>query len=209
MLRRQRQLRDHIFQFLDGALCALSLWAAHFFRFQLSKHYAGQHLGIAGWRFLVDPIQPFFQGYFLLFLVIIPLAPLVLESQGFYKRVAVGKQSEMLWQLAKACIVNTVGLILVLYALHIEVARGVIVLFGALSFVMIGLKEELFRLVYRTKFGQSQLRRRVVLVGSKTDTQRLRADIGKASDELEIIAEFDLNDMPIERLRQLPARTFG
>jgi exopolysaccharide biosynthesis polyprenyl glycosylphosphotransferase len=106
----------------------------------------------------------------------------------------------MLWQLGKACTVNTFGLILVLYAVHIEVARGVIVLFGALSFVTIALKEELLRLVYRTKFGQAQLRRRVILVGSKNDTQRLRQEIVKASDELEIVAEFDLNDSPIEDL---------
>ena len=200
MLRRQRQLRLHILQFLDGALCALSLWVAHFLRYQLSLHYAGQRLGVAGLRFLVDPIQPFFQGYFLLFLVIIPLAPLILESQGFYKRRIVGQHAEMLWQLAKACTVNTVGLILVLYAVHIEVARGVIVLFGALSFVMIAVKEELLRLLYRTKFGQSQLRRRVILVGSKSDTQRLRQDIGRASDELDVVAEFDLNDTPIDKL---------
>jgi exopolysaccharide biosynthesis polyprenyl glycosylphosphotransferase len=189
-----------ILQFLDGALCALSLWAAHFLRFQLSKHYAGQHIKFAGLHFQVDPVQPFFQGYFLLFLVIIPLAPLVLESQGFYKRRIVGKHSEMFWQLAKASIASTIGLILVLYALHMEVARGVIVLFGALSFVVIALKEELLRLVYRTKFGQDQLRRRVILAGSKTDIERLRQEIAKTSDELEVVAEFDLNDTPTERL---------
>lgn len=200
MLRRQRQLRTQILQFLDGAFCALSLWVAHFIRFQLSNHYAGQSFGFTGLHFRIDPVSPFFQGYFLLFLVIIPLAPLVLESQGFYKRPVVGRHSEMLWQLAKACTVNTVGLILVLYALHIDVARGVIVLFGALSFVAIALKEELLRLVYRTKFGQSQLRRRVILVGSNTDTQRLRQEIAKASDELEVVAEFDLNDTPIDKL---------
>jgi len=200
MLRRQRQLRTQILQFLDGALCALSLWLAHFLRFELSKHYAGQQLGIGRLHFLVDRIQPFFQGYFLLFLVVIPLAPLVLESQGFYKRRVVGKHGEMLWQLAKASIASTIGLILVLYALHMEVARGVIVLFGAFSFVLIALKEELLRSVYRTKFGQAQLRRRVILVGSGTDTQRLRQEVTKGSDELEIVAEFDLNDVPIEKL---------
>jgi exopolysaccharide biosynthesis polyprenyl glycosylphosphotransferase len=200
MLRRHRQLRTHILQFLDGAFCALSLWVAHFLRFQLSKYYAGQSLGVGGLHYLVDPIQPFFQGYFLLFLVIIPLAPLVLEAQGFYKRAILGNRSEMLWQLAKACTFNTVGLILVLYMVHIEVARGVVVLFGVFSFITIALKEQLLRLVYRTKFGQAQLRRRIILVGAKADTNRLRNDITKASEELEVVAEFDLNETPIESL---------
>ncbi len=200
MLRRQRQLRTLVLQFLDGALCALSLWVAHFVRYQLSRRYAGEEFGIGSVRFLVDPIHPFFQGYFLLFLVVIPLAPLVLESQGFYKRAVVGSHWEMFWQLAKACTFNTVGLILVLYMIHIEVARGVVVLFGIFSFVAIALKEELLRLVYRTKFGQSQFRRRVILVGTKTDTQRMRQEIGRASDELDVVAEFDLNESPVEKL---------
>lgn len=200
MLRRQRQLRTHILQFLDGALCALSLWVAHFLRYQLSLHYAGQPLGFGGLHFLVDPIHEFFHGYFVLFLVIIPLAPLVLESQGFYKRPVLGSHREMFWQLAKVCTFNTVGLILILYMIHIEVARGVVVLFGVFSFITIALKEELLRLVYRTKFGQAQLRRRVILVGTKADTQRLREEICKASDELEVISEFDLNETPLEKL---------
>src|SRR5689334_9304951 len=98
MLRRQRQLRTHILQFLDGAICALSLWVAHWLRFHLNKTFG---ITVGGLHFLMDPIQPFFQGYFLLFLVIVPLAPLVLEAQGFYKRPVLGSRREMLWQLGK------------------------------------------------------------------------------------------------------------
>lgn len=197
MLRRQRQLRTQILQFLDGALCALSLWIAHWLRFNLNKTFG---VAFGGLHFLMDPIQPFFQGYFLLFLVIIPLAPLVLEAQGFYKRPILGSHREMFWQLAKACAVNVIGLILVLYMIHLEVARGVVVMFGIISFVTISLKEELLRVVYRTKFGQAQMRRRVILVGSQSDTQRLRKEIGGVSDELDVIAEFDLNETPVEKL---------
>lgn len=197
MLRRQRQLRTHILQFLDGAICALSMWFAHWLRFNLHKSLG---VTVGGLHFLMDPIQPFFQGYFLLFLVIVPLAPLVLEAQGFYKRPVLGMHREMFWQLAKACTVNVIGLILVLYMIHLEVARGVIVMFGIISFIAVSVKEELLRLLYRTKFGQSQLRRRVVLLGTVNDTQRLRGEIHMASDELEVVAEFDLNECPVEKL---------
>ena len=171
---------------------------AHWLRFHFNKSLGGNR-----WvAFISDGIRfsRFSQGYFLLFLVIIPLAPLVLEAQGFYKRPILGTHREMFWQLAKACAVNVIGLILVLFMIHLEVARGVVVMLGVISFVAISLKEELLRVVYRTKFGQAQMRRRVILVGTRSDTQRLRKEIGKASDELDVVAEFDLNEAPLDEL---------
>ena len=51
----------------------------------------------------------------------------------------------MLWSLFKGCLVATVALIIVLYFLQVELARAVSLLFGAISFVLILVKEEVLR----------------------------------------------------------------
>jgi exopolysaccharide biosynthesis polyprenyl glycosylphosphotransferase len=195
MLRRQRQLRMQIHQWIDGALFAIALWLAHGLRYNWKIQ-----VNVAGLNILGDPIKAFAQGYFWLFLVIIPMAPLVLEWQGFYKRPVFATRREMTWPLFKSCLFCTIGLILVLYMLRFEAARGVIVLFGCFSFALVWFKEELVRWAYKSKLGQAQFKKRIVLVGAKQDTTRLRAEIGKAQDELEILAEFDLNETSIQQL---------
>ena len=76
MLRRDQQLRTQIQQLLDAGLFALALWLAHLCR----ESWVPEFLW---WNF--DPIEPFarFKG---LYLMIIPSAPLILETQEFYKR---------------------------------------------------------------------------------------------------------------------------
>ena len=76
MLRRDRQLRTQIYQLKDAALFALSLWLAHWIRFNLPEDFLWWHF---------DRIDAF-DKFVWLYLIIIPGVPLVLESQGFYQR---------------------------------------------------------------------------------------------------------------------------
>jgi exopolysaccharide biosynthesis polyprenyl glycosylphosphotransferase len=147
----------------------------------------------------VDPIASFTE-YFWLFLVVIPMTPLVLEWQGFYERQVFSPVKEMTWQLAKGCAICTVFLILIDFMVNHPLARGVFVLFGFCSFGLMFLKEEMVRAVYKTKLGQEQFKRRILLAGAADDTRRLREDIGKRTDDLEIVGEFDLNVRAIEEL---------
>ncbi|MGA2177340.1 MAG: sugar transferase [Verrucomicrobiota bacterium] len=192
MLRRDRQLRLQVYQFIDGGVFALGLWLAHLIRY----HWKG----LPFLSHEVDPITPFVPDYFWLFLVVIPMTPLILEWQGFYERPVFAPVREMLWQLGKACAICSVGLILIQFMLRREGARGVFVLFGFCSFGLMFLKEELVRLAYKSKLGQAQFRRRVILVGTAEDTQRLRLEIGQEMQELEIWGEFDLNKTSSEEL---------
>jgi len=73
MLRRDRQLRVQLYQYFDGCVFAIGLWLAWLIR------YYWVRMGPHG----VDPIGPFLWDYFWLFLVVIPMAPLVLEWQRF------------------------------------------------------------------------------------------------------------------------------
>jgi exopolysaccharide biosynthesis polyprenyl glycosylphosphotransferase len=79
-------------------------------------------------------------------------------------------------------------------------ARAVFVLFGLCSFGLMLLKEEILRTAYKTKLGQSQFKRRVVLLGGGEDTSVLRTEIASGMEELEVVGDFDLNGTSIEEL---------
>ncbi|MBC8001507.1 MAG: sugar transferase, partial [Opitutaceae bacterium] len=63
---------------------------------------------------------------------------------------------------------------------------------------------ELIRWGLQSEFGQSQLRRRLILVGTSYETARLRQEISRTAREgNEILCEVDLNDCTVEQLVEL------
>ena len=209
MLRRDRQLRMQVSQWMDGGLFAIGLYLAYWFRADLPKfthwvrlhivaHFAPDlHLTAVG-KFYDTPGS--LDQYLWLFLLVIPLAPLVLESQGFYKRTVHRSRATMIWQLFKGSTITTIGLVLALYLFKSEAARGVMLLVGIFGFAFVYLKEELLSWENRSKFGQSQSRKRVLLLGTGADTHRLRLDIERSSEDLEVVGELDLEDTPVDKL---------
>ena len=194
MLRRDRQLRTQIHQLKDAALFALALWLSHLIRYNLPSEFLG-------WKF--EPIAAF-DSFVWLYLIIIPGVPLVLESQGFYQRPLFAPRRETAWLLFKGCLLATVGVILVTFLVRESPARGVVVLFGFVSCALVFLNEELLRFAYRSRFGELQLTKRVILVGAKEDTSKMRVDLrDKRHNDLEILAEIDLNENTITDLVKL------
>jgi exopolysaccharide biosynthesis polyprenyl glycosylphosphotransferase len=192
MLHRDRQIRIQVSQFIDGGLFAIGLWLAWLIRY----HWHGlPYPGLDR----VDSINSF-HYYFVLFLVVIPMTPLILEWQGYYERSVFSPRLEVAWELARASAISTIGLILIDFMFRLNGARGVYVLFGVCSFGLMMLKGELLRWAYQSKLGQAQFKRRVTLVGSPEDTRQLRDSVGSIAHELEIVGEFDLNQFPIENL---------
>jgi exopolysaccharide biosynthesis polyprenyl glycosylphosphotransferase len=192
MLHRDRQVRLQVYQFIDGGLFALGLRLGWMIRY----HWTG--LPFPGFDH-VDPIRDF-GSYFWLFLVVIPATPLILEWQGYYERPIFSPRRLIVWQLAKACAISTMFLILIDFMLRLNGARGVYVLFGLCSFGLMFLKGELFRWAYQSKLGQAVFKRRIILVGVPEDTRQLRDLIGSAMQELEIIGEVDLNKSSLNEL---------
>jgi exopolysaccharide biosynthesis polyprenyl glycosylphosphotransferase len=193
MLRRDRQLRVQVHQIIDAGIFALGLRVAHLLRARLY-----------GLPFFKDAITPFKPDYFWLFLIVIPMAPIILQWEGYYERPILGSMRQTMWQLAKACSIGAVGLILSQFLFRQSGerggARGVFVLFGFCTFALMMGKEEMLRLVYKTKLGHSQFKRRVLLLGAGEDTSWLRNEIGRGMDELEVIGDFDLNETSIEEV---------
>jgi len=193
MLRRDRQLRTQLYQIKDAALFALALWMAWLLRATLDLNI------------LEGKTLPPFDHFAWLYLMIVPVAPLVLELQGFYQRPLLCPRAATGWLLFKGCVFMTLGIIVVLFLFNMkELNRLVIIFFGIISFLLVYVSEELLRWGYKSTYGQSQLRKRVMLVGTAEDTARMRADLASKTDEsLEVVAEVDINDATGDQMLKL------
>ncbi|MEI8044916.1 MAG: sugar transferase, partial [Verrucomicrobiota bacterium] len=193
MLHRDRQIRRQTQQLVDAVLFAFSFWLAY----QLRANPAIRDL------FHLEPVHPF-DSYSLIYLVLIPVAPLILELQGFYRRPFACGPRTTAWLLFKGCVVMGLVLILSLFLFRMLIARWVVFWFSFISFGVVFLKEELLRWAIRSKVAQAQYRRRVILVGIGPETDRMLAELkAKAADEVEVLATLDLDDGLVGRLVDL------
>jgi exopolysaccharide biosynthesis polyprenyl glycosylphosphotransferase len=187
MLRRHRQLRTRVHQFIDASLFAVALWIAHSFWSEWKPRLLNTP----------DNIEPF-ADFLWLFLVVIPLAPLLLEVQGFYNRQLLSSRRATLWALAKACALMVLSVIVVMFLFKANPARMVIVLSGLISFALIAFKDELIRWGLHRQIGQNK---RLLMVGTKEDIKALQRELpAKAMGGFEVVAELDLNTACIEDL---------
>src|SRR5580692_6709340 len=185
MLQRDRQIRIQIQQLADACLCAISLLIAYTLR-------SNSH--IIAWLNLVPPSP--FENFRWLYVVLIPAAPLILESQGFYDRPVPCPRGTVLWPLLRSCVIITMGLILTLYFFHLTVARGILIWFGFITFWLVYVKEEILRWVLRSKFARAQYRRRFIIAGTEIEIARMQSKLGERSDEgIEVVAEVNLTQI--------------
>ena len=195
MLQRDRQIRTQIQQVADACLFGFSFWIA--FALRASPQ-------IIAWLEL-DPIPPDILNKVLwLYFILIPAAPLILETQGFYDHPVLCPRRNILWPLFKGCLITTIGLVLVMYAFRFVSPRVVMAFFGCISFSLVYLKEELVRWVLRSKFAQLQYKRRFILIATRSEIVRLRRELKERADpSVEIVAELSLGEAPLQQLAQM------
>jgi exopolysaccharide biosynthesis polyprenyl glycosylphosphotransferase len=195
MLRRDRLMRAQVNQLVDAFLFAFSFWMVGMLRADPQ---------IIEWLKLKALPPDAFENVGWLYFVLIPGAPFVLESQGFYNRTILCPRRAILWPLFKGCVLITLGLVFALYALHLNVPRWVMVWFGGLSFALVYLKEETLFSVYKSKLAQAQYKRRLVLVGTGNEIARLRHELEEHPDEsIEMVGEFNFIEAPLQQLIEL------
>jgi exopolysaccharide biosynthesis polyprenyl glycosylphosphotransferase len=193
MLRRDRLIRMQVHELMDACIFAVSFWLAYVVR---------SDPGVID-LFRLDDVSPF-EAYVWLYLILIPIAPLILEAQGFYNRPVFCSRATTAWLLFKGCLFTTLALILTLFLFRSGIARLVTVLFGAISFMLLFAKEEMLRRAFRSELAREQYRRRFLLVGSHEETGRMRAELrNKSPEAMDVVAELDLNTTTIERLVEL------
>ncbi len=194
MLQRDRQIRTQIHQIADACLFAASFWLAYCLR---GMSFFSDWFGL-------ERIPPEFFGQMVwVYFALVPAAPLVLESQGFYNRPVISTRSATLWPLLRSCILVTVGLVLLIFVFkHSEYApRGVMILFGFISFALIWIKEEFVLSALHSRMAKAQYKRRIILAGSPEETGRLRREVlASHGGEVEVVAEFNLANTPMREL---------
>jgi len=141
-----------------------------------------------------------------LFAIVVPGGPVLLRWVGFYGRPFQSSRRLTAWQLAKGCLYATISLIIVIFVLRqgTAIARSVIILFGAICFVVVFLKEECVLQWRKGRLGGAPSKLRLILVGTTEDTARLRSDLLRDQrEELDIVAELSINERPVTDLVDL------
>ena len=186
MLQRDRQFRTQIYQLTDACVFAMSFWLAFVVR------------GNAAFASLLglEPIavDSFGQVVWLYF-ALVPAAPLVLESQGFYNRPMLTARSSMFWPLLKSCFILTIGLVLLLFMFRESTStpRGTLMIFGVISFLLVWVKEEILRAGLNSRHAKAQYKRRIIIAGTPAEIARLRRMVlAHAANSIEVITDFNL-----------------
>ncbi len=197
MLRRDRQIRTQFHQMADACLFAASFWMAYALRLDPQ---------IIAWLHLPALSNEVLDAQKLVWLwaALIPVGPLILESQNFYNRPVLCPRWAIIWPLLRGCAITSVGLVLAMWLFRFLTPRGMIIFFAAISFGLIYVKEEIVRWVLSRHVVQSQSKRRFVLVGTAREITRMRTELKQHSDaSVEVMAEFDLIETPVQQIVNL------
>ncbi|HTB82518.1 MAG TPA: sugar transferase [Candidatus Sulfotelmatobacter sp.] len=208
MLQRDRQLRTQIHQLTDACVFGTSFWLSFFVRANvgfvtLFNHSLGTWFPFMHMEIIGDDT---FENVLWLYFALIPAAPLVLESQGFYNRPMLTARTAMFWPLFKGCCILTIGLVLLLFFNKESntAPRGTMVLFGVIGFGLVWAKEELLRIALRSRMARSQYKRRIILAGTLSEIARLRRMVAEqAANSIEVAAEFNLPESTAPQLIEL------
>jgi exopolysaccharide biosynthesis polyprenyl glycosylphosphotransferase len=180
-------------QWIDGLLFGAGLIVAHHLR---AYWVSIRKTGIIN----PDAIRSFHPDYTWLFVAVIPLSILVLEANDFYKRAAFSSRRLMAWQLGKSCAFCTVGLVVMMFLFRqYQAARGVIVLFGPCSFMLVYAKEEYMRWRGDRRRDKPQFKKRIVLVGDPEETRSLVSEVDKEHDFV-VAGQLDLNQISVAEM---------
>src|SRR5580692_9786474 len=184
MLQRDRQIRTQVHQLADACLFAASFWLAYAVRCNQE---------FSNWLGLDAIPQDMFLNVWWLYFALVPAAPLVLESQGYYNRPAVNTRKLLIWPLLRGSVIVTIGIVLLLFFFKAPAPRGVSFIFIVFSCTLVWIKEEILMAVSQSPMARKQYKRRVIVAGTPTETNRLRHTLeDSVGDEIEIVAEFNL-----------------
>ena len=190
MLQRDYHFRTQVQQVVDVCMFAMAFGLSFVLRGNetFSRLFFGLH-AVSG-----DTFYRIVWLYFAIF----PFVPPILESQGFYNRRMTGSRPVMIWSLIRGCFIVTILLVLLIYLLKIVVPRGVVTLFGIISFGLVFLKEEILRWVLNSRLAKSQYQRRIILAGMPSEIARMREMLeSRAPESIAIAAEYNIaSDVP-------------
>jgi exopolysaccharide biosynthesis polyprenyl glycosylphosphotransferase len=200
MPSKRREFIVQVNQIGDALLIAVVFWLAHAFREWLA--YVSP-LKLFGQYFEFSLIAPF-RYYKWLYLVILPVYPLLLDVNGFYSRPLSLKRRNTLWILLKSVAGCTLVVIGVMYFFNLAaLSRGVVLLFAVFSVGALFAKDLVFQAHMRWRARRGKDATDILLVGSperNAEFEKLIADHPEWN--FRIAARLDPD---AKSLQQLPA----
>ena len=201
MLRNQRQIQTSINKVLDGLIFSISLWLAHELRAVFQFEVFGGTADIA----------PFEGPYVWISVLLLFVAPFVLDTQGFYARSAWPSRTQTIWPLAKASLLISLLIITLSFIFKIRLTgsetlpRSVIMIFALLSIALAWSKEEALLRWQRRRLTRADLQKRIILLGSPDETQNMLSRINNTNDtSYRVVLQSNIDSEPIdELLRQM------
>ena len=200
MLQRQRQTQAGFHKLLDAALFAFAFWFAHWIR--ADNSFLAPIVETFGGTVVI----PEFSEYAWVLWPIVLLTPFLLELQGFYSRPLLASRWLTARELAQGCAMVTLAVIVALFTIYKQQYPrfALLILFPITSFVLVLAKEELVRRWAMSKHGLAQLQRRLIVIGTAEETDKVEARLAASdSNSVKVVARFNLNEAPIERFVEL------
>jgi exopolysaccharide biosynthesis polyprenyl glycosylphosphotransferase len=203
MLQRDRQIRTQVHQLTDACLFATSFWLAYAVRGNLAfTNWLNHFLPVSHQLDIIPPEM--FANVWWLYFALVPGAPLVLESQGFYSRPALHSRKALFLPLLRGSLLVTVGMVLLLFYFRSPAPRGMSFIFILFSCILVWLKEELVMAAMRSPMAKSQSSRRVIIAGSPVEIKRMAQTVkAQAGNDIVMVAEFNLMEASMPQLIEL------
>jgi len=137
--------------------------------------------------------------------IAVPFTPLVLERFGFYDRMGSKSARASAWQLIQGIFI--IGLFISLFALFAKVGearRLILGLGGALIFVLLFIRERVFRSWISSRRKRGLGGERVIIAGSETEIEDLLSHLdAEAVVQWDIVERFDLSARTTDELFEL------
>jgi exopolysaccharide biosynthesis polyprenyl glycosylphosphotransferase len=193
VLRRSQQFYFQILQVLDALLLCLALWLAYLLRVYLVPEIP-----------LVDrpEIGPF-NNYVWIYVILLPLGPLVLEMWGFYRAELLHGWASILRMATEAIILIVFAIIGFLFFLKISeglISRGVLVVFAPVAIFLLTVRVLAFQWWWRSGGHSEMGRKHLLLVGTGEQRQRWRDDLKRIAVPRWVIrSELDVREMSLEQ----------
>jgi exopolysaccharide biosynthesis polyprenyl glycosylphosphotransferase len=203
MPSKRRDFIIQVNQISDAILITFVFWFAHAVREQLAYLFPFKY-EFLGYPVEFGVIAPF-RYYKWLYLVILPLYPLLLDINGFYSRTHGLGRRNMIWILAKSCVVCALSVMAAMYLFRLSaLSRVVVVLFALFSVVALFAKDQIFQTYMRRRARKGKDTTEIILVGSHDRNAEFAGLLEEHPEwNLRVAARLNPDDKLLEELPRL------
>lgn len=192
-MSKRQEIYLKLTQILDGLILGVVFWLTHALRRAWGESFD-----------LFRPI-PEFDRFLWLVAVIVPIAPIVLEFQGFYNHPLRKKSGEAVAQVGRALVWMALifGMCVIFLKWSAESRSVLLLSMGAGGLALLA-REKAMKMVLLRRCARGDFRQRIVLAG---DSEGIREILERMPEDerlrVEVVDQVDLNTRPVSDLGEV------